>query len=373
MQASKSLKSVQLNKIDFIVIFLLLVIAAFCINLFRIDLLQTLSLRNVEPVGTVVIRQNVVQRRLASRVLWDRLATESPVYIGDLIRVAELSSATLNIKDNAIDLYENTLIRITLAPDGKTLQIILSGGNISIASMPNSEKLPLIIDERLIQPVLQAVFSVVSTENGVRLRVDEGSVYVTEDEQIREIHAGNVFEFETQTDFVPRFEQMVFEPEPETVSLAQWYLTIVPYEFLPSIAASSAPEPVVQDSLLPAPRGLVPARGHRFTMNDLYTQRNLSFSWQAVQGANAYILTIYQQIEGRRRQVYQTQALTRTNYVFEDLHLLDRGTFIWQVEPINREQSGLINQRGNRADSSFIMDILLPGAIQAEGTGVLDE
>jgi hypothetical protein len=75
---------------DIIVTVLFLFIAAYSINVFRIDLLQTIRLWNVESVGHVVIRKNIVQRRLADRALWDRLANESPVYLGDLIRVAEL-------------------------------------------------------------------------------------------------------------------------------------------------------------------------------------------------------------------------------------------------------------------------------------------
>jgi hypothetical protein len=129
---------------------------------------------------------------------------------------------------------------------------------------------------------------------------------------------------------------------------------------------------VLSIPLLPAPRNLQPARGHRFTMSDLQARRNLGFSWQAVGGANAYILTIYQQTTGGRRQLFRTQPLSRTNYLHEDLRILDQGTFIWQVEAVNRRQDGTIDQRGNIAESTFIMDIVLPGAIQIEGLGVIE-
>jgi hypothetical protein len=124
--------------------------------------------------------------------------------------------------------------------------------------------------------------------------------------------------------------------------------------------------------LLPAPRNLQPTRGHRFSMHDLQLSRSLNFSWQAVQGANAYVFTIYQQANDGRRQVYRSQTLVRTSYVLEDLRFLDRGTFSWQVEAVNRRANGMIDQRGNTAESNFYMDFLLPGSVQIEGTSVLE-
>ena len=125
--------------------------------------------------------------------------------------------------------------------------------------------------------------------------------------------------------------------------------------------------------LLPPAQNLQPARGHRFTMGDLQIQRNIGFNWQAVRGANAYIFTLFQQTDGTRRQIYRTQPIESTSHFLEDLRILDVGTFIWQVEALNRSPVGVIDQHGNIAESNFIMDILLPGAIRIEGTGVINE
>jgi len=97
---------------DVFVIVLCVLGALFTLNLFRLDLLQSITSQNRKPVGTVTAKNNNVQRRLLDRVLWSRLTVESPVYSGDLIRVAEHSSATLNINGDVIDLPENTMIRI---------------------------------------------------------------------------------------------------------------------------------------------------------------------------------------------------------------------------------------------------------------------
>jgi hypothetical protein len=108
-------------------------------------------------------------------------------------------------------------------------------------------------------------------------------------------------------------------------------------------------------------------------MADLQTRRNLDFSWQQVPGANAYILTIYRQTEGGRTEIHRSQPQTRTNYLLENLRVLDRGTFLWRVEAVNIRPDSTIDRLGNFAESSFVMDIVLPGAVQIEGAGVLDE
>ena len=121
--------------IDFLIVIVCLSITAYSINLFRLDLFQTINLQNVQPVGAVIVRDNIVQRRVADRILWDRLAAKSPVYLGDLIRTAELSSATIDIEGQRLDLGENSLIRILPVKDpGGALQIELVEGNLDVAT-----------------------------------------------------------------------------------------------------------------------------------------------------------------------------------------------------------------------------------------------
>ncbi|MCL2762970.1 MAG: FecR domain-containing protein [Treponema sp.] len=656
----KNTKSTRIKPIGFVdclVIIILLGIAAFSINVFRLDLLHTINLRNVEPIGTVVIRKNIVQRRLADRVIWDRLATESPVYLGDLIRVADLSAATLHIEGNSIDLNENTLIRITRAPDGESLQIIMSEGNISLAAAADSGKVSLDVNGRQVQvasgtilTVSKTVFNVKAAEDSMRLQVNEGVALYIEEGQAWEVHAGgqiaidaggferdekatvvihpvsnaryingnhrpymvdflwnkinlntdellrleiaadrnfnyifyinenldnqvrvaidnglwywrlshantvfgegrftildgtgprlqspavsSIFTFSNELPTIhfrwdavdeatayilevcdtpyfmtPRIhrqsqtnsytdsslgvgtwywqvtpvfsavytghasfspasyftiERADFKPGTEHLDLAEWFVTEIPPELLytpePPLLLLSAPEPgariegltalrqrtvfsweceaniiqsrfvlsrnadpfqgtpameilnpgktitvnrlgegrwywnieaqtadgftiraaehgivyVLSVSLLPAAQNLQPARGYYFTMNDLQTHRNLGFRWQAVRGANAYIFTLVHQTERGSRQLIRTQPISRTTYALEDLRILDRGTFIWQVEAIYREANGAIVQRGTIAESTFVLDFLLPSTIHVEGSGIFE-
>jgi hypothetical protein len=186
-------------------------------------------------------------------------------------------------------------------------------------------------------------------------------------------------------------EQPAAAPVIETLTFSQWLVeeitsvNITPVETTPNVIE---PEPVVEivhlvrpvteiipppTPLLPTPVNLQPARGHRITMADLQTRRNLSFYWQQVPGAHAYILTIYRQAEGARTEIHRSQPQTRTNYLLENLRVLDRGTFFWRVEAVTLRADGTIDRRGNLAESSFVMDIVLPGAVQVEGASVLYE
>jgi len=139
----------MLRPIDIAIVVIFLFIALVSIDLFRRDLSRTFRLQNEEPVGTVVVKRNIVQRRLGDRVLWDRLAKESPVYYWDLIRVADLSDAVLIINDNSISLHENTLIRIIPSSDGP--MILLTSGALSLAAGEESTGLTINVNGQQIR------------------------------------------------------------------------------------------------------------------------------------------------------------------------------------------------------------------------------
>jgi len=648
---------------DLILIFIFLITAAFSINMFRNDLTNTINLKNVEPVGTVIIKKNIVQRRLMDRVLWDRLATESFVYMGDLIRVADLSAATLLVDGSNIELNENTLIRLMRAADGESLQIILDEGNLYLSTAKDEKEVSLDIYGHQVTTSAGTKLNVKSTENRIRVQVNEGTARFIENGIVQEINTGGIVSLVTQPDsgrisevretmrsssgfvreeksaivmspapnarFVnnsqyaytvyfswnrinfnddellhleisadrnfknifhvqdklinsantavnnglwywrllnsdtvydegrfsvidgsgtmlknpitssvyrftdenptinfqweeteqaisyilevsdkidfssvkiqrqcdtlfyadssfgegiwywrvkavfpsvfigtPSFSQVShfinekITPLPVTqrVSLTEWFTAELPLvnisiapvlklltpisgnriagltalrqqtiftwecdeEIINSkfvISKNSSPfedrsailvqNPgksvsvnrldagtwywnieaqtangftvraiengilqITEISNLPAAQNLQPVRERRFTMSDLQTQRSINFSWQTVNGANAYILTIFQQTAGGRRQILQTQPLTSVSYSLDNLRILDNGTFFWQVEAVNRRQNGTIDQRGNIAESSFVMDLIIQNTIQVDGSGV---
>jgi len=172
---------------DFLITAFFLLLASFSIILFRHDLLQTISTQNKEPAGIVIIKKNIVQRRLGDRVLWDRLSNEAPVYLGDLIRVADVSSALLDIEHNSIDLDENTLVRISSSPDGKGFKLELSSGKISISSGTAGKGILLEHNGKTIKTNPGTVLSAAAGKKGMSVDVSNGTAHIIDNKNIRVI------------------------------------------------------------------------------------------------------------------------------------------------------------------------------------------
>jgi len=463
--------------LDIIIVIIFLSIALVSLDLFRRDLMRTFRLQNEDPVGTVVVKRNIVQRRLGDRVLWDRLAKESPVYFWDLIRVAELSDATLYINNSSISLHENTLIRIIPSPDGEGIMVVLSQGSLLLAANEGSEGLILDINGQHIRPAPGTFITTSVSENGeVSYRIIESADEIIQEGAAREIRSSQlispvvnsvirysnnppsvnfqwtetenaayyIIEISASPDFTnPKIRKqtssvfladstlenglwywrvmpvipsifnglsefsapLFFRIEragiiEDEVSLSDWLVmtapsTEVPYEvpvqFVPenftvmeappqtqinTIAAISetssptVPQPAAPPELLPAAQNLRPADRTIFGYIELQSQRSINFSWAQVQGANAYIFTLYRQASDGMHEVITT-TVTSANYSLSDLQVLDNGTFLWKVEPVRTARGSVINRRGNTAESFFTIDFPAPLPVQIEETGIL--
>jgi hypothetical protein len=187
---------------------------AYSINLFRRDLSQTIDLYNVKPVGTIIIKKNTVQRRLTDRVLWDRLKVESPVYLGDTIRVAELSAATLDIEGRQIDLDENTLIRILPAQDDTSaLQIELSEGSLS-ATTGSDGGLQLAVQGRVIEMKAETTLGIATRKDGFSTQVNKGEAAFIEEGEKREVTEGTMLSFNAEGAELRQPAAVVTQPRP---------------------------------------------------------------------------------------------------------------------------------------------------------------
>jgi hypothetical protein len=456
--------------LDLFIIVFFLFVAVVSLYLFRQDLLNTFRLQNVEPAGTVVIKKNTVQRRLGDRVIWDRLNTESPVYVGDLIRVADVSAATLYIKGNSIELDENTLIRIALSPDGEGLQIIMTSGTVAVFAEKGAEKVSLNLDGKEIKSEPGTVLRAAVPEKGdATVKVYESVQKFVEEVPLRKIEeprllspaANSIFHYtddppslnfqwtsvEEASSYVlhvsssPDFSAlrvnvstsatstsvndlgqglwywrvMLDLPPPyntspvfsnvsffrteqhgsdrggsaQNASISDWLAEEAPAAALPpevpkEIAAENAlsPSPVVQAPepepvkpppvLFAAPEIIQPVRGTIYGFEQLMSQRTINFRWSPVQGANAYIFTLYeQQTANRRRQILRSTISRGTRYTIDNLRLLERGTFVWQVEAVKMGRGNVIEQHGKTTDNIFTVNFPLPGPVEIEDTGIL--
>jgi hypothetical protein len=622
--------------IDFLVILFCLSGAAYSINLFRLDLFQTLNPNNEKPVGIIIIKNNVVQRRMESRVLWDRLSVDSPAYEGDLIRTADISDASLNIENNNILMDENTLIRIERLPEGEdAFQIELKEGNLSLNTIDGGGSIVLNLMGRQVKVEPGTVLNASMGKDGGVVKVTEGTAAFIDEE--REISSGTMIALDLNGAEKMEKAVIVLQPQPNVrylknnpeplrinfkwnrinldsgehlrleiaadrnfsriirvienldtdavvaldagfwywrlsfgntnilssgrltltdaegpallspatnsqfnyqnslpqlrfqwseipdassyiLEVAQtpdfvnpqlrsrttsiflidsslgsgtWYWRVMPV--FPSIYEGSAafspvsffrveqsdtdalvlpviapvePVPVKINLLSPTPQtalpgltalrqqtvftwdsddvitssrfilsqnsnplqgrpvmeinnpdrtvrldrlaegtyywtvearsanGLVsaaqprqlrivpmpllsapanrrPSAGYRVGIDQLKESYSIAFSWSAVQGANAYIFTLYEDTGNGRRQIIRTQPLNRANWTLENLTTLNRGTFIWQVEAVNRSSTGTIEQRGRIGENSFIIDVPRPSQVRIEDPGTL--
>jgi hypothetical protein len=471
--------------LDLFIIIFFLFIAFVCLYLFRLDLLNTFKLQNVEPAGTVVIKKNTVQRRLGDRVIWDRLNNESPVYVGDLIHVADVSSATLYIKGNSIDLDENTLIRIVLSPDGEGLQIIMTSGTIAVFAEKGAEKVSLNLNGHEVKSEQGTVLHAALPEKGkgeptvkvyesVQKFVEEVPVRKVQEPRLLSPAANSMFHYiednipvlnfqwtsvdeaasyVLQVSSSPNFSDLRVNVSTSAVfasinSLGRglWYWRVslvlpppynnspvfsntsffrieqhgpdrvepvqnsnipewlaeeappikpppeVPKEILAenTIASASAQTPTPMSDvqaqppeavnppektppppkLLPAVQIIQPAQRTVYGFDKLLSQRTIDFRWSSVRGANAYIFVLYEQTANGRRQILRT-TIKGTRYTMENLRLLEKGNFVWQVEAIRTGRGNAIEQHGRTTESTFTVNFPVPGPIEIEDTGIL--
>jgi hypothetical protein len=114
--------------------------------------------------------------------------------------------------------------------------------------------------------------------------------------------------------------------------------------------------------LFPAPGGRRPINNYHFDAGDLQRIREIIFSWNSVDGANRYILTIYTTDSGQRRQVLRTEPRTALTYTFTDLSRLTGERFVWTVEAVSTTDTG-IAQWGIPGENSFVVEIPVPKVV----------
>ncbi|MDR2552131.1 MAG: DUF4962 domain-containing protein [Treponema sp.] len=203
---------------DFAVVILCLAGTAVSLNLFRLDLFQTIRHLTESSVGTITFKYNTAQRRLATRVIWDRLQNGSPVYNGDLIRTADLSEAVIHILagDNIV-LQENTLIQIKVLENGET-EIDLSSGELNLEAPPpagggNRPGIILNAAGGRIEVASGTVMSASSGDEGLVLQVTEGSAVFDSPEGSREAAAGTVIALDASGTERTRAGALVYTPQ----------------------------------------------------------------------------------------------------------------------------------------------------------------
>jgi len=156
-------------------------------------------------------------------------------------------------------------------------------------------------------------------------------------------------------------ERFTIEEDEETLSMPVPETLPEVVEEIPPLAETPPEPPPEPPPLFAAPGNLRPVRGYRVGIEQLRAGRRIDFGWAPVSGANNYIFTLYRQTAAGRRQIVRRELGNRTSLTLDDLTMLDRGTFIWQVEAVEG-RGGAISRRGRPAENLLVLDFPLPSA-----------
>jgi hypothetical protein len=122
---------------------------------------------------------------------------------------------------------------------------------------------------------------------------------------------------------------------------------------------------------LPTPQKRLPVDGAIIGLEQLKVSRSIAFSWGAVEGANGYMLTAFQNTGAARKTVLQTPVLRETSYTVAEVRLLGQGNFFWQVEALYVRDDKSIEQRGQLRENKLTIDIPSPPQIKTIDSGIL--
>ena len=125
----------RIRPVDITIVIICLAGACFFGAAFWQEYNSTLVRLDEEPVGIIIFRKGVAQRRFIDRNMWDRLHQATPVYQGDTIRTIERSEAIVILKDQVthLSMEERTMIQVFF--DGRRgANIDFSGGYLGVSS-----------------------------------------------------------------------------------------------------------------------------------------------------------------------------------------------------------------------------------------------
>ena len=128
-------KESKFTIIDLIIVFFCFAGACFSGAAFWGEYNTTLVKLNEDPVGTIIFKKRVAQRKFIDRNVWDRLKQASFVYNGDTIRTIEQSEAVVIFQDEVthLSMDESTMIQVLYDKRGGA-RIDFSGGNLDVVS-----------------------------------------------------------------------------------------------------------------------------------------------------------------------------------------------------------------------------------------------
>ncbi len=199
----------KLSKSDIAFTAIALLVAVFLLTLLYRDINRSLNTGDRKPIGKIVFKERIAQRKLSREAIWERLQTESPVFNRDTIRTENLSEAEIVLNDGSrIALEENTLIVLNFANNEALLEF--SYGGIRAATDDSNLKVrsgETVVDLRSAEARLSS-----DSADALQLEVTNGKALLEQGGQNREVSENEMAQVEGSEISTTEIGALLIEP-----------------------------------------------------------------------------------------------------------------------------------------------------------------
>jgi len=137
-----------------------------------------------------------------------------------------------------------------------------------------------------------------------------------------------------------------------------WIVQGLSYDSLNITAENTYSFTVLPVPLLSAPKVIEPLPSAVFGPAEIRKNPAINISWSKTANATGYYFTLLK--DGQI--ISQTDIITATSFIIDDISLLENGTYTWEVEAVAQASDGFFEQRGRKLSSSFTITIPKIGA-----------
>jgi len=149
-----------------------------------------------------------------------------------------------------------------------------------------------------------------------------------------------------------------------------WYWTIFGETSDGKNVSAAAPLwfTLLSQPLLSPPRCIRPSYNEVITLQQLTLTRKITFEWEKVPEANAYIFSLYGNSD-KQDLLILSSPIPETSFELTDLSILNMDDYVWQVEAVLVSRNGAIERRGIIQQQSFEVSIQRSDTLQLRNPG----
>jgi len=120
--------------------------------------------------------------------------------------------------------------------------------------------------------------------------------------------------------------------------------------------------------LLSSPQYIRPGSNDVITLNQLMTNRKITFEWEQVPEANAYIFSLFGYSD-KQELLVSSSPSPENFFELTDLSILNMDNYSWQVEAVLVSRNGTIERRGVIQQQSFVVNIQRSDTLRTRNPG----